>query len=183
MTWGDRRSAGEQVRSGDKIAGAIVLSLTTIGLFGRGYRQVIHPAVRHEFITGWAILLPISLCLALTMRFWRLWFPWVPVSLGIRSLRLLFLVPFGSPFVSVVRVVIFPALMFLMAYLSIPFSKRNSNMTILGRVALFVASISFLLATSHLFIAGTQDSVLMLSSAGDIALLISVLSSKRIPRH
>jgi len=63
MTWGDRRSAGEQIWSGAKIAGAIILSLATIGLFGRGYLQVIHPAVRHEFIAGWAILLATSPCL------------------------------------------------------------------------------------------------------------------------
>jgi len=120
--------------------------------------------------------------LALTMRFWRLWFPWIPAYLGIRSLGLLFLVPFGSPVVSVAWTIIFPALMFLMAYLSIPFSKRNCHMTIVGRVALFVTLISFLLATSQLFIVGTQNSVLMFSGAGDIA-LISALRSKRVQQE
>jgi hypothetical protein len=109
--------------------------------------------------------------------------PLVPVgpgSLGIRTPKLLLIVILGSPVVCVAWAIIFPVLMFLMTYLSIRFSKRNYRMTILNRAALFVASIYLLLATSQLFISGTQNSVLMFSGAGDGALLISGLNSELI---
>ena len=180
MTWGDKRSTWGQVKSGARIAGAILVSLATFGLFAMSQKAITHPTERHSIVLGWTILICISLCMASTVRIWRVWFPFVPAFLGIRSLRLLFFI--GSPGISPESAVGFPVLMFLMTYLSIRFSKKRHQMTIASQAGLFVAAICLLLATSQLLLNGTPHSILIFGGTGDIALLLAWWRSNKV-RH
>jgi hypothetical protein len=134
----DKRSVSEQAISGLKIAGAAVVSIAIIALFGMGYQFQSHPKNSREIVLGWVLLTSLIAFLLATIRHWRIWFPFIPGFLGMRSL-------FGFYFgwlmldISGLWAFLFPLLMFMMVFLSSRFSKKNFRMSIVDRAALFVA--------------------------------------------
>ena len=125
----DKRSVSEQAKSGLKIAGAFVMSIVTIALFAEGYELRAHPESGRELVIGWVLLTSLIAFLLATMRFWRIWLPYIPAYLGTRFL-LGFYFGWLMPNISGLWAFIFPLLMFVMAFLSFRYSKNNFRMSI-----------------------------------------------------
>jgi hypothetical protein len=173
----DKRSVSEQAKSGLKIAGAIMVTVLTIALFAKGYKLQAHPDNSREFVVGWALLASLIVFLLATMRFWRIWFPYIPGYLGMRSL-FGFYFSWFIPSISGLWAFIFPLLMLGMAFLSFRYSKNSFRMLVADRAALFVALLCLLIAITEFFLLGLVKSVVILSAVGDGVLLLSWLRWK-----
>jgi hypothetical protein len=169
-----KRSLSEQAKSGLKIVGAFVASIVTIALFVEGYQLQAHPESSRELVVGWVLLPSLLTFLLATMQFWRIWFPYIPGYLGMRSL-FGFYFSWFMPNISGLWAFIFPLLMFGMAFLSFRYTKSNFRMSIVDRAALFVALLCLLVAITELFLLGLVKSVVILSAVGDGVLLLSWL--------
>ena len=170
----DNRSVSEQLKSGLKMAGAFVVSVVTIALFAKGYELQVHPGSSRDLVVGRLLLASVIAFLLATMQFWRIWFPYIPGYLGMRSL---FGFYFGwlMPNISGLWAFIFPLLMFGMVFLSFRYSKKNYRMSITDRLTLFVALVCLFLAITELFLLGLAKSVVVLSAVGNGVLLLSWL--------
>jgi hypothetical protein len=91
----DKRPVIEQVKSGFKIAGAILISSAAALSFISGYIDVVTPEKGHVAL-GWAILVVVTATLLFTVRFWANWFCGVASYLAVRSTFLIFFVHKGT---------------------------------------------------------------------------------------
>ena len=69
----DQRPVIEQVKSGFKIAAAILTSFAAVVLFIVGYVGVTTPERQHVAL-GWIILVVVAATLLFTVKFWATWF-------------------------------------------------------------------------------------------------------------
>lgn len=81
----DRRPAMEQVKSGLRIAGAMVATLAMIALFALGYTQIANADQTRSPLAGWLLLIALTATLGLTAQYWSRWFFFIPGYLGMRS--------------------------------------------------------------------------------------------------
>jgi len=153
------------------------VTVLTIALFAKGYKLQAHPDNSREFVVGWALLASLIVFLLATMRFWRIWFPYIPGYLGMRSL-FGFYFSWFIPSISGLWAFIFPLLMLGMAFLSFRYSKNSFRMLVADRAALFVALLCLLIAITEFFLLGLVKSVVILSAVGDGVLLLSWLRWK-----
>ena len=174
----DRRSIVDQTKSGLKIAGAMVSTLTICFAFAYGYDAVSQANGTGHVIRGWVVMGGVTAVTLLTVQYWRLWFFYIPGFLGMRTAIGLFLgwfSPRGYVWV------IFPALMLGMAMLSYRFS-RLSKIRATDRVVLILAVCSLASSVSKFF--GPQPSAtsLLFAGVGVAVLLLSRIVSAQNSR-
>ena len=173
----DNRSVQDQVISGAKITGALVLSLAAIALFVEGYRKLVGHAAQQDIWYGSLLVGSVAIFLAATLQYWRLWFPGIPGFLGV----CLFLGFYFGWFVLNcfgLWSIFFLILMFLMSGLSIRFSRQRLRMRALDRAVLFSSLICLLLVIANLLLSGLTGSVIAISAIGNGILLLSWLHSR-----
>ena len=173
----DSRPVAEQVKSGLRIAGALVLSITVIVLFVKGYHLSIHSVDRQDMVEGSLLLGALAVLLTATVQYWRLWFPGLPAYLG---MRLMFGFYFGwfMPDVSGLWAIIFSPLMFAMVFLSLRFSQKNYRMSLADRIVLLIALLCLFLTITSLLVSGLVKTTLFYTGVGDGVLLLSWLHWK-----
>ncbi len=164
----DRRPAREQVKSGLRIVGAMVASVTTVSLFGLAYVQIANEDHTRSPLAGWLLVIALTATLGLTVQYWRRWFFFLPAYLGMRSslwLLLGWFSPRGLVYVG------FPVLMFAMFGMSLRFSE-SAKLRTFDRVILLFTAACLLAAMLQLF---AQPSVmaLLFAAIGDLVLLTS----------
>jgi hypothetical protein len=118
----DKRPVSEQVKSGFKITGAILVSFAAVVLFIIGYTDVVTPEKQHVAL-GWTILVATAATLMFTVRFWANWFCGVASYLAVRSTFLIFFAHKGK--LSLPIAVGLTVSLWLMAILSIRFYKKR----------------------------------------------------------
>ncbi len=175
-----RRPPIEQVKSGLRIAGAMVATVATLALFALAYGQIVNPSHTHGPLVGWLLMATLTAAVTSTVQYWRRWFPLVPGYLGMRS-SLGLLLGWFSPrgFVYI----IFPILMFAMCAMSFRFGE-SAKMRAFDRALLLVTA-ACLLATMLEFLAhGLSAVALLFAGIGDLALFSSriYLTRKKRPR-
>ncbi len=118
----EKRPAIEQVKSGFRIAGAILTSFAAFLLFTIGYVDVTTPEKQYGGL-GWVILLTTVVSMFVTVRFWATWFCGIVSYLALRSTLLVLFAQKGrmSPWVAVGL----SLSLWLMAVLSIQFYHRH----------------------------------------------------------
>lgn len=178
MRFRDSRSITDQIKSGVRITGALLLSLAVISAFIAGYRQLTGLSVLQNVWYGSLLLFGVSILLVATVQYWRLWFPAVPGFFGLRLIWGFFFGWFASD-LSGLWYVLFPLLMLGMSGLSIRFSRKQFRMRRIDRAVLFMALICLLLAMSNLLLSGLTRSVVVVSLIGDGILILSWLHSRR----
>lgn len=135
----DERPAIEQVKSGFKIAGAILSSFAAFLLFGVGYIDITRPE-HQEPAVGSLILVTLVVAMFLTVRFWVKWFCGIVSYLAVRSTFLVFFAGRGRfSELSFWSAVAFSASLWFMAILSIHFYKR-SHFSILDQLSITTAA-------------------------------------------
>ena len=118
----DRRSVIEQVKSGFKIASAILTSFAAVMLFTVGYVDVTTPERRHVAL-GWLILITVAATLLFTVKFWAAWFCGVASYLAVRSTLLIFFAHKGK--LSLPIAIGLTVSLWLIVILSIKFYKKR----------------------------------------------------------
>jgi hypothetical protein len=165
----DRRTALEQAKSGLKIAGAMV-STVVIGIaFASAYVDVLGRNGAGHVLRGGLLAAAIGAVVLATTQYWRRWFFYIPVYLGMRTslgLYLGWVSPVGYIFV------IFPVLMFAMAALSFRFS-RPAKLGIADRMTLVVSLLLMSCAVPLFLSAQPRPMSLAFAGAADILLLLA----------
>ncbi len=175
----DRRPALEQVKSGLRIAGAIVATLATISLFALGYTQIANADHARHPLTGWLLITALTITLGLTVQYWRRWFFFIPCYLGMRSSLFLLLgwfSPRGFFYVG------FPILMFVMSAMSFRL-RESQKLRAFDRATLLVAAACLLAAMLEFLSKEPNQMALLFVAVGDLALLTSLINSSRKSRQ
>ena len=174
----DRRPPIEQAKSGLRIVGAMVASVTVVGLCGLAYVQIANADHARNPRAGWLLMITVAVTLGLTTKFWRRWFFFLPTYLGVRSslgLLLGWFSPRGFVFIA------FPVLMFAMAAMSSRFSELP-KVRAFDRAILLITAGCLLAATLE-FLAEPNAMALLFAGLGDVALFASRLYPARAPRQ
>lgn len=86
----DRRPIAKQAKSGLKIAGAMVASLTALALTAISYELIVDLDGSHHVVLGWLLMCAVAAVLAMTAQYWRHWFYFLPGYVMMRSLLWVF---------------------------------------------------------------------------------------------
>lgn len=175
----DRRPVMEQVKSGLRIAGAMVASVATVSLFGLAYVQIANEDYTRSLLAGWLLIIALTATLGLTVQYWHRWFFFIPCYLGMRSslgLLLGWFSPRGSVYIG------FPILMFVMFAMSIRL-RESHKLRAFDRATLLVTAACLLAAMLEFLSKGPNQMALLFAAIGDVALLISWIYSSRKSRQ
>jgi hypothetical protein len=175
----DRRPPMEQVKSGLRIAGAMVASLATVSLFGLGYVEILNADHTRHPLTGWLLMIALATALAFTVQYWRRWFFFIPCYLGMRSslgLLLGWFSPRGFVFIG------FPILMFAMFGLSLRFGE-SAKLRGLERAVLLATGGCLLAAMLEFMSREPNPMALVFAAIGDLVLFTSRFYSTRKSRQ
>lgn len=172
----DKRPVAEQVKSGFKIAGAILISFAAFVLFIFGYNNVVNPEKQHIAL-GWALLIAVAATLLFTVRFWAAWFCGVASYMAVRSTFLIFFVHRGK--LSVPIAIGLTVSLWVIALLSVKVYKKH-NFSKCDHVGITTAAICLFWGVARLGTMG-DDAMLLPLLVGIPLLLVS--ASKKSLKH
>lgn len=169
----DQRPVIEQVKSGFKIAGAILTSFAAVVLFIVGYIDVTTPERQHAL--GWTILVAVATTLLFTVKFWATWFCGVASYLAVRSTLLIFLGHKGK--LSLPIAIGITVSLWLIAILSIKLYKKRT-FSKFDQVCITTAAICLFWGFARLGVMG--DNAMLLPLLVGIPLLLVSASEKSL---
>lgn len=162
----DRRPAVEQVKSGFRIVGKMLVALAIAGTFMAGCELIRAP--RHSQIAlGWVLIILSLLVMTTAVRFWAAGFFGFIAYGALRSLGGVLVA--DAFHVSRLYMAIVSASAFVMAILSHRFISKKLHITTTDRVSLVVAAGCVLLTV--LF--GDTYKAIMVFNAGNLSLILS----------
>jgi hypothetical protein len=170
----DQRPVIEQVKSGFKIAGAILTSFAAVVLFIVGYVDVTTPERQHVAL-GWTILVAVAVTLLFTVKFWATWFCGVASYLAVRSTLLIFFAHKGK--LSLPIAIGITVSLWLIAILSIKFYKKR-RFSKFDQVCITTAAICLFWGFARLGVMG--DNAMLLPLLVGIPLLLVSASEKSL---
>ena len=162
----DRRPIAKQAKSGLKIAGAMVASLTALALTAISYELIVDLDGSHHVVLGW--LLMCAAVLAMTAQYWRHWFYFLPGYVMMRSLLWVF---FGWFSPKGYLFIVFLLLMAAMAGLSYRFSQ-STRIFVTDRIALMSALACLIGSIAGMWLREPTVYVLIPAGLGDLILLL-----------
>jgi hypothetical protein len=177
--WRDHRSVEEQVKSGLKIAGALVATFAALILIASSCVQIINADGTHNVARGWLLMLALVAVLAATVQYWSRWFFCVPAYVAMRSLGWILLgwfSPVGYIFVC------FPLLVLAMAKLSFRYSKLK-RIRIIDRVILMIALACLLGSFAGFFAQPPRLSAMAYTSVADLVLWMASIADNQRKRQ
>lgn len=170
----DKRSVIEQVKSGFKIAGAILTSFAAVVLFMLGYIAATTPERQHVAL-GWMILIAIAATLLFTVKFWATWFCGVASYLAVRSTLLIFFSHKGK--LSLPIAIGITISLWLIAILSIKFYKKR-RFSKFDQVCITTSALCLFWGFARLGVIG--DNAMLLPLLVGIPLLLVSASEKSL---
>jgi hypothetical protein len=170
----DKRPVIEQVKSGFKIAGAILTSFAAVILFTVSYVDVTTPERQHVAL-GWMILITIAATLLFTVRFWATWFCGVASYLAVRSTLLIFFAHKGK--LSLPIAIGITVSLWLIAILSIKFYKKR-GFSKFDQICITTAALCLFWGFARLGVMG--DNTMLLPLLVGIPLLLLSASEKSL---
>jgi hypothetical protein len=172
----DERPVIEQVKSGFKIAGAILSTFGAFLLFLIGYSHILRPE-RQEQAIGLLILVTIVIAMFVSVRFWAKWVCGIITYLAVRSTLLVIFAGRGrySDF-SFWSAVAFTGSLWLMATLSIHFYSRR-HFSMLDQLSITTAAIGLFWGFLRLATVG-NNGILLPIAIGTPLLLVTAYEKK-----
>jgi len=171
----DRRSVGEQAKSGVKIAAAILATFATLALIAVAYLQITKVKDGHHVLGGWFLMAALFVVLSTTVQFWCRWFYLLPgfvvMRLGLGALLRWFsphgYIPIG-----------FLILTAIMSVLSYRFSKV-ARILVIDRIVLLAALACFVGSVPAALSEEPKISALILACLGDLVLWLRSVVIKK----
>ena len=172
----DRRPVAEQVKSGFRIVGKMLVTFTIAVTFMAGCELIRAP--RHsQVVLGWILITVSILVMTTTVRFWAAGFFGFIAYGAWRSLGGVF---FADVFhLSGLYMVIVSASAFAMAILSHRFTSKKLHITPIDRASLVIAAVCVLLT----FRFGDTYKGIAVFNAGNLSLLLSWWAARKPPHN
>lgn len=164
----DRRSVGEQAKSGLKRAAVILTTFATLALIAIAYLQITEVDGGNHVLVGWLLMAALLVILSTTVQFWCRWFYCLP-SFVVMRLGLWAFFGWFSPR-GYVRIG-FLILTAIMAVLTYRFSKV-SRIAVVDRIVLLSVFACFLGSVAGALSQEPKISALVLAGLGDLILLL-----------
>ncbi len=165
----DRRTPTEQVKSGLRIAGAMVSTVVVGIAFTYAYVDILGKSGAGHALRGWLLGAVTGAVVLATIEYWRRWFFFIPGYFGIRTSLGLFLgwaSSIGYIFI------VFPVLMLAMAALSFRFSQP-AKLRISDRIILVVSLLLMSCAVPLFLSAEPRLTALAFAGSADVLLLLA----------
>jgi hypothetical protein len=164
----DRRSVGEQAKSGVKIAAAILATFAALAFIAIAYLQITEVKGRHHVLVGWLLIAALVVILSATVQFWCKWFYFLPGLVVIRS-GLWFLLGWFTPrgYIPIG----FLILTTIMTILSFRFSKLT-RILVTDRIVLLSAFACLFSSVTAALSQEPKISALVLAGLGDVILFL-----------
>ena len=172
----DRRPVIEQVKSGFRIVGKMLVAFAIAVTFMAGSALIRAPRYSYQFALGWALILMSILVMTTTVRFWAAGFFGFIAYGALRSLGGVFVADVFH--VSRLYMFIVSLSAFAMALLSYRFTSRRLHITAIDRVSIVIAASCVVLT----FLFGDNYLGLAVFNAGNVSLLVS-WAVARLSRH
>ena len=163
----DRRPVIEQVKSGFRIVGKMLVAFAIAVTFMAGSAVIRTPRYSYQLALGWALILISLLVMTTTVRFWAAGFFGFIAYGAFRCLGGVFVADVFH--ISRLYMVIVSVSAFAMALLSYRFTSRRLNITAIDRASIVIAASCVLLT----FLFGDNYSGLAVFNAGNVSLLVS----------
>jgi hypothetical protein len=168
----DDRPAIEQVKSGFRIVGAILISFAAFLLFYVSYSDITKPEKQRVGL-GWVILLTTMVAMFFTVRYWANWFCGVASYLAMRCTFLVFFADSRRlpPWVAIGLT----ASLWLMAILAIQFYRRR-EFSYYDQVSITAAAVCLFWGIARLGTIG--DNAMLIPVVIGLSLLLFSASNK-----
>lgn len=172
----DRRSVGEQAKSGLKIAAALLATLATIGLIAFAYLQITKVEGSHHVLAGWVLMAALLVMLSTTTQIWCRWFYFLPGFVVMRLGLWAFLGWFSPRGYIRIGFLILTAIMAVLTY---RFSKVT-RIVVIDRIVLLLALACFLGSVTDALSEEPKVSALVLAGFGDFVLWLQWVVIKKL---
>ena len=172
----DRRPVIEQVKSGVRIVGKILVAFAIAVTFMAGCELVRMPRYSYPLVLGWALIFVSVLVMTTTVKFWAAGFFGFVAYGALRCLGGVFVA--DAFHVSRLYAVIVSLSAFAMALLSYRFTSGRLHITAIDRASIVIAASCVLLT----FLFGDNYWGLVVFNAGNFSLLLS-WGVARLARH
>jgi hypothetical protein len=172
----DRRSVAEQVKSGFRIVGKMLIAFAFAATFMAGFELIRAPRYFSQTVLGWVLIIVSLLVMTTTVRFWAAGFFGFIAYGALRSLGGVLVA--DAYHVSRLYMAIISVSAFTMVILSHRFASRKLHFTSIDRASIVIAASCVLLT----FLLGNTYRGIVVFNAGNLCLFLSWCAA-RISRH